>query len=479
MRSPFIRLSSAVLLLFPLAMRGQAVGEENWPQFRGPNACGIAAGGNPPAEFGPDKSVAWKTAVPEGISSPVVWGDRVFITGMENGKPRMLCLSRSSGQIQWSREVPALKVESVHRVSHPAAATPVTDGQRVVGWFPSFGLIAWDLEGKELWRREIEMPFVVNGSGTSPVIAGDKVILCCDQQAGKSFLMAVNAASGTPVWQTLRPLAVSSYTTPVIWKRGALEDVVVSGSLKVTGYSLTDGTERWAVGGTEAVSVCPTPVMGNDMLYVMSRSFGEAAPPGGLEGLLLIADKDKSGGLSREETPFFQKDGVYDFIDTDRNGAITADELKSTTAHMKGAEFGLFALKDPGAATGSLTPDQKAWSHKQGTAKVASPLLYQDRIWVVADGGLLTCTDAKTGKVIFERQRLGSQAGGDYYSSPVAAAGRIYLCSTRGCVTVVEPADTLKVLSQTTLPEGIRATPALSGDLLLIRSGNTLWAFGK
>ena len=479
MRSPFIRFSlTAVALQFVRFASVQAQ-DQNWPQFRGPNGSGIAVAGNPPAEFGPDKAVAWKTAVPEGISSPVVWGDRVFVTGMENGKPRMLCISRTGGNVLWSREVPAARTESVHRVSHPVAATPVTDGQRVVGWFPAFGLVAWDLDGKELWRKEMEMPFVVNGSGTSPIIAGDKVILCCDQQAGKSFLLALNAATGAQVWQTLRPLAVSSYTTPVIWKRGAQEEIVVSGSLKVTAYNLIDGSERWTTGGTEAVSVCPTPVIGNDMLYIMSRSFGEAAPPGGLEGLLLIADKDKSGGLSREETPFFQKDGVYDFIDSNRDGSITADELKSTTAHMKGADFGIFALKDPGSATGTLNDDMKAWKHKQGTAKVASPLLYRDRLWVVADGGLLTCTDAKTGKVIFERQRLGPQGGGDYYASPVGAAGRIYLCSTRGAVTTVEPADTLKVLMQTTLPEGIRATPALSGDMLLIRSGGTLWAFGK
>jgi outer membrane protein assembly factor BamB len=462
-----------------LILASAVLAETNWPQFRGPNASGVAEDAKPPAEFAADKIVAWKATIGPGISSPVVAGERVFITGMEDGKPHMLCLLRADGGQVWKAAVPAAKAETVHKTSHPVSATPATDGQRVVGWFPAFGLMAWDMNGKELWRKELEMPFVVNGSGTSPILADDKVILACDQQGGKSFLLAADAATGKTVWQTLRPLAVSSYTTPVIWKRGGVEEVVVSGSLKVSGYSLADGAERWTARGTEAVSVCPTPVLGDGMCYIMSRSFGEQPPPAGLEGLLLVADKDKSGGLSREETPFFQKDGIYDFIDSSRDGSITADELKATTAHMQGADFGLLALRDPGKAGGDISGTHTAWKHQQGTAKVASPLLYRDRLWVVADGGLLTCTEPKTGKVIFERQRLGKEGGGDYYASPVAADGRIFLCSTRGVVTVIEAADSLKILHQTNLGAPILATPALSGGLLLIRSGTTLWAFGK
>lgn len=447
---------------------------ENWPQFRGPQAGGVAESAKLPESFGPEQSVAWKAAVPEGISSPVVWGERVFLTGMADGVPRMICINLKDGAVLWTKDVPAQKKESVHKTSHPVSATPATDGQRVVAWFPAFGLLAWDMEGRELWRKELEMPFVVNGSGTSPILHGGKVILNCDQQGGKSFLLAVNAATGQTAWQTLRPLAVSSYTTPAIWKRGDVEEVIISGSLKVTGYSLTDGSEQWSTGGTEAVSVCPTPVIGEGMIYLMSRSFGEAPPPPGLEGLLLVADKDKSGGLSREETPFFQKDGIYDFIDTSRDGAITADELKSTTAHMKGADFGLFALRSDGTAAPA-----PAWKHQKGTAKVATPLLYRDRLWVVADGGLVTCTNAKTGEIIFERERLGKEAGGDYFASPVAAGGRIYLCSTRGAITVLETADTLKVLHRTSLGAPILATPAIAGNLLLVRSGGALYAFGQ
>ena len=470
-------LPSVSVAVLSLAVVGPA--DENWPQFRGPNAQGIADGAHPPSVFGVDNAMVWKAPVPSGISSPVIWEDRIFLTALEAEKPQMLCLDKADGKVLWRKEVPAGKLESVHKTSNPASATPVTDGERVIGWFPSFGLMAWNPDGTEVWRKALEMPFVVNGSGTSPIIADGKLILCCDQQGGKSFLLAADAATGETRWQVPRPLAVSAYATPVVWSRGAEKEIVVAGSLNVTGFGLADGAEHWTAGGLEAVSVCPTPVIGNGMLYVMSRSFGESAPPTGLEAVLLFADKDKNGGLSREEAPFLQKDGAYDFIDSNRDGSITADELKAATAHMKHGQFGIFALRDPDKATGDITATHVAWKHQKGTAKVASPLLYRDRLWVVADGGMLTCTEAKTGKIIFERQRLGGDSSGDYFASPVAADGRIYLCSNRGVVTVVEAADTLKVLHQTNLGTPIQATPALSGDRLFVRTATHMFAFGK
>jgi outer membrane protein assembly factor BamB len=245
----------------------------------------------------------------------------------------------------------------------------------------------------------------------------------------------------------------------------------------VTGYGLADGKERWTVGGLEAVSVCPTPVVGDGQLYVMSRSFGGSALPAGMEAMMRLADKDNDGRLTREEAPFFQKDGAFDFIDSDRDGSVVAAEFKAASEHLARAEFGLFALRDPGTATGDLTATHVAWKHQKGIAKVTSPLLYRDRLWVIADGGLLTCTEPKTGRIIFERERLGAEAGGEYFASPVAADGRIFLCSTRGVVTVIEAADTLKVLTQTALGAPIQATPALVGKRLLIRTASDLYAF--
>ena len=146
---------------------------------------------------------------------------------------------------------------------------------------------------------------------------------------------------------------------------------------------------------------------------------------------------------------------------------------------MKHGQFGIFCLRDPGSATGDLTASHVVWKHQKGIAKVATPILAGDRLYAVADGGLVTCTEAATGKVIFERERLGNEAGGDYFASPVEAEGRIYLCSSRGVVTVIAAADTLKILHQTKLGAPILATPALSGGYLLIRTETELIAFGK
>ena len=251
-------------------------------------------------------------------------------------------------------------------------------------------------------------------------------------------------------------------------------------ALRVTGYGLTDGKEHWSVGGLEAVSVCPTPVVGDGQLYVMSRSFGGSAIPSGMEAMMLLADKDKDGNLTREEAPFLMKDGAFDFIDSNRNGSITADESKAASEHLKRAEFGLFALRDPETATGDLTATHIVWKHQKGIAKVSSPLLYRDRLWVIADGGLLTCTEPKTGRIIFDRQRLGPEAGGDYFASPVAADGRIFLCSKRGAVTSRRSRRHTKDPSSKQ-PWTPRSWPPLrfAGDQLLIRTANDLYAFGN
>ena len=307
---------------------GSAHADARWPQFRGPESSGVADDARPPAEFGPEKAVVWKTAVPPGVSSPIVWDERIFLTGIQNARPHLLCLDRRDGRLLWQRAVPADELESVHQSGGPASATPVTDGQRVIGWFPMFGLMAWDLDGNELWRQPVDAPFVVNGSGTSPILADGRLILCCDQQGGKSFLLAADPATGKTLWQTARPQAVSGYTTPVVWRRAAGTEVVIVGSLRVAAYRLEDGIERWSAGGLEAVSVCPTPVIGDGHLHVMSRSLGGHAPPG-IEALPALADKDRNGRLSRDEVPFLERDGAFDFIDASRDGFISNEELKS------------------------------------------------------------------------------------------------------------------------------------------------------
>jgi outer membrane protein assembly factor BamB len=301
-----------------------------------------------------------------------------------------------------------------------------------------------------------------------------RLVLNCDVEEGKSFLAAFNPATGKELWRTSRAQFMSGYTTPIRWQREGRDEVVVVGSLRVVGYNLADGKERWTIGGTEAVSVAPTPVLGDGQLYVMSRSMsGSKLPPWALFALGM--DKDGDGKISRDEIPKqFIEMGMFSGIDRDQDGFITEKEWTEAAAFLDQADYGIFALKPAGE--GELTTNHVAWKHKKGVASVSSPLFYRGRVYAAQDGGRLTCYNAKTGEKFFEQERLG--ADGDYYASPVAANGHIYLPSGKGRVSVIEAGDTLLVKARNELGEPIYATPAIADDKLYVRSQGHLWAFG-
>jgi len=449
----------------------------SWPQFRGPNCQGVDDSGQPPVAFGPEANLLWKVQIPPGFSSPCVWGDHIFLTAHDAGKLSTLCIARRDGKILWQRPAPTDEVEEVHKASNSASATPVTDGKRVYVYFASFGLIAYDFKGREQWQKPLPVPFVVNGSGTSPALCGGRLILNCDQQGGKSVLLALDPRNGKTLWQTPRSDFPSGYTTPVLWKQNGAEEIVVAGSLRVVGYALRDGKERWSVRGLEAVSVCPTPALGDGQLYLMSRSLGEGGSklPSFAE-LLALMDKNGDGKIAKAEAvgPLSQ-DGAFEFVDRDRDGFITAAEWAESEEFISKGESGIFALRAPGA--GDVTETHVAWKQKRGVAPVSSPLFYRGHIYVVQDGGRVSCYNAKTGEKSFEQERLNAE--GEYFASPVAAHGTVYFASTRGTVSAVQAGETLKVIARNELREPIMATPAIADSKLYIRTGNHLWAFGR
>src|SRR5688572_19105118 len=272
----------------------------SWPQFRGPNCSGVSESDKPPSEFGPDTNVLWKTLIPAGLSSPCIWEDRIFLTGFAEQRLRTLCLRRSDGKVLWRQFAPAEKIEEINPDSSPASGTPATDGERVYAYFGSYGLIAYDFEGREQWRKPLPLVVSLNGSGTSPVLIDGLVIVNRDQEEGKSSLLAVDARTGKTVWETSRAKFPSSYTTPIVWERGTEKDLVLAGCLSVVGYGLKDGKERWSAGGLEAISVCPTPVIGDGQLYVASRSMGGMKIPG-FEVQAKEMDKNGDQKIAREE----------------------------------------------------------------------------------------------------------------------------------------------------------------------------------
>jgi outer membrane protein assembly factor BamB len=476
MKHALSRAIFAVVVAFAVPRIGLAV--ESWPQFRGPNSSGISKEGNPPIHFGAKSNVVWKTELPSGHSSPCVVSDRIFLTGVEDGKLVTLGLDARTGKILWKQPAPAEKIESTHKVGSPASATPTSDGERVYSYFGSFGMIAYDVAGHEQWRTPLEIGLVINGSGTSPALLEKHLVVNCDQQDGKSFIIALEPKSGKTLWKTPRPEFPSSYTTPVLWDHDGRKDVVLVGSVRTVGYGLEDGKERWSVRGTEGISVAPTPVIGNGQLIVMSRAFGGSRIPTFGE-FVAQNDKDGDGKISRAEAPsYLREHGGFIATDRDRDGFISDAEWSGMRDLIMRGEHGIFAMRTPGKeGTGDLTASHVMWKEKKGVADVSSPLLYRDRIYVVQSGGRVSCYEANSGKVLFEQERLGADAG--YYASPVAAAGRIYAASTSGAVVVFEPGDSLKVLATNELGDAIMATPAIAGDRLYVRTAAYLWAFGK
>jgi outer membrane protein assembly factor BamB len=446
-----------------------------WAQFRGPNCSGISDTGKPPVHFGAQTNVLWKTEVPAGVSSPCVAGGRIFLSAIDAGKLVTLGVDARSGKVLWKQAAPATRIEDTHRMGSPASATPVSDGEHVYSYFGSFGVIAYDLDGKEQWRKPLDIGLVINGSGTSPALLKDRLVIACDQQEGKSFVIALDPKSGKTLWQTPRPDFVSGYTTPVLWSHDGRDDVVIVGSVRTVAYGLEDGKERWSVRGTEGISVAPTPVVGDGQLIVMSRAFGGAKIPTFAE-FLGQNDKDSDGKISREEAPgYLREHGGFIATDRDKDGHISEPEWSGMRNLINRGDYGIFALRAPGKDDkGDLTDTHVAWKDKKGAASVASPLLYRGRVYAVQDGGRVSCYDAKTGKVLFEQERLG--VDGAYFASPIAANGHIYIASSKGVIAVVEPADTLKVKARNDFGEGIFGTPAIVADTLYVRSANHLWA---
>lgn len=445
-----------------------------WPQFRGPNASGIAENEKPPIEFNAGTNLLWKVEVPTGLSSPCIVGDRIFLTAFHEGKLLALAFSRRDGEELWRQEAPPGKVPEVHKVSSPAVATPAADDRRVYVFFSSFGFVAYDFDGKEQWRKPLPVGYVMNGSGTSPTITGDTLLLNCDQDEGESFLLALDTRSGKTRWQTSRTNAASSYTTPIIWKRGGQEDVVVVGSLRAAGYDLRDGRERWAARVMASVAVTPTPVVGDGQLYVMSRG----VPPNAMGTFANFAekiDKNGDGKVAPSEAPPDFQGSIFRSMDTDKDGFMTEADWSAMTNLFAKGDSGFFALRPPG--TGDITGTHVAWKATKGISSYASPLFYGGRVYVVQDGGRVTCWNTKTGKAIFEQERLG--ADGEYYASPIAANGHLYFASTRGAVAVVKAGDAMDVKAKNALGESIMATPAIADDKFYVRSANHLWAFGK
>jgi outer membrane protein assembly factor BamB len=487
-------LVSLFLLVPGTLLLGQ---DTHWPQFRGPNASGVTASDAPlPVEFGPARRVLWKQALPPGHSSPVIWGDRIFLTAFdkESSKLEVLCLARKNGSILWRRPLAVEKLEKVHVVSNPASATPAVDGESVYVYFGSLGLLAFDLEGKQRWSLPLPLPKMTQSSGTSPVVAGELVILNRDEMTD-GYLLAVDRKSGKTVWKQPYPVGIGrqaeSYSTPVIWH----DQAILHRAGFVEGYDLKDGRRKWWV--RAQTSGTSTVVVDRDTVYAATWSpIGEAdqfVPLPSFAELLKKHDKDGDGRLtesefpkdlpiiSRPDTPnvpgatIFASLAFKSMIDQNHDGVLQQSEWEGFQTAVKSfmASHGLVAIKP--SAEGDVT-SSVVWTEKTAIPEVPSPLLYDGRLYMVRNGGIVTCLNPKSGSVLF-RTRLG--AGGPYYSSPIAANGRVYIASGEGTVVVLAAGDKPDVIARNELREEIFSTPAVAAGTLYVRTSGNLYAFGE
>ena len=473
------------------------IAAQEWPQFRGPAGTGIAAAGvKAPTEFAPGKNQLWKIAVPSGHSSPAVWGSRIFLTAFDKDRKMLevMAVDRRDGKILWQKDVPAAAIEKVHEFSSPATATPALDGERVYVYFGSTGLHSFDVDGKLLWSVPLPVAQAAFGSGTSPILAGENVILSRDE--GKEpYLLAVDRKTGQEVWKQKQYRGERGFgfghATPVLWK----DSLVMHRQGEVVGFDPKTGERKWWIKAMTQGNCTPSP--GADALYVGTwMNMGEEelrVPLPSFEELLKLHDKDGDGKLSKDEFPtniqmtrrvdlegvpgaamFLGKWVLGPYYDTNKDGFLEAGEwTKLLGEFAKPREHGLIAIQPGG--DGDLTETNIAWKEPKGVPEIPSPLESGDRVYAVTNGGIVTALEAKTGKLIY-RGRLG--AGGGYFSSPVAADGKVYFASAEGVISVVAPGERLKVIARNDLGEPIYATPAIVDNKIYVRTSGHLYAFG-
>lgn len=446
---------------------------EGWSRFRGPNGSGVSTSTRLPSEFGSDKNVVWKTELPFGHSSPALTRERIFLTAARGEKLVTICLDRRSGKVLWEREAPRTRVEKLDSRNGPAGPTPATDGTNVYVFFADFGLLSYDMNGKERWRLPLGPFNNLYGMGASPVLVDDAVVLACDQNTD-SFILSVAQRDGRVRWKTPRPEAHSGHSTPILYRpAGGATQIIVPGSFMLTAYAPGSGEKLWWVGGL-SFEMKSTPVVSGDTLYV--NGFGTPQnQPGAHPAIPAFTEiqrqySDASGKVTFKTLP----DGnARSWIDLDANGEVSADEWDYYKAAMA-SENGMLAIRLGGR--GDMTASNVRWKYHKSVPQLPSPLVYANVLYMVNDGGIVTTLNPDTGGEMGQGRLKG--AIDRYYASPVAADGKIYMFSETGKIAVLAPGGTLEPTSVSDLKDDIYATPAISDGKMYVRTRGWLYCFG-
>jgi outer membrane protein assembly factor BamB len=442
---------------------------QEWTRFRGPNGSGVSNDTGFPTEFDKSTNMVWRSPVRPGKSSPVLSGRHIFLTAYENGKLYTQCFDRESGKLVWERSVDRARTEPANSLNHPAAITPVTDGDNVYSFFPEYGLVAYSSDGKERWKAPLGPFSNEMGHSACPIVAGGNVVLVLDQMIG-SYIAAFDRRSGEIRWKTGRE-EMDGYATPLLYQPPGSAPVVVTASRGQLGaHRVDDGRRMWSWNKL-APSDVASPILVNDTLFTFGYGNDTAVL---FSTRLARMDKNGDGQLTADE---YGNDayliGVARFVGN-KDGIVTKEEFDLRQS-MAVAPSSLLAVQ---LGRDTASPPREVWRYEKSfTNVVPSPLYYDGVLYVVKNGGLLTSFDPKTGEVR-KAGRVNGAVGG-YSSSPVAAEGRLFLCSEEGKVSVLKAGSDWDVIHVNDLDEGCFATPALSGGHIYLRSSEALYRFGR
>ena len=431
------------VLLIAACFSSTALSQTNWPQWRGLNASGVSSETGLPTDWDGSKNIRWKAAIPgRGHSSPIVWGNKIFLTtsiegpvvpgaeavrhmhkGQEYRHPdsvgadhsytlKLLCVDLDSGKILWDKTVYEGTVyDNRHKKNTYASATPVTDGKFVYISFEAEGIYCYDFDGKRIWKTSVgKIAKGGMGPGTSPVLYENLLILQADQEYGEgSFIAAVDKKNGKEVWRVERDQR-RSWATPLLIKTSQRTELVTSGPNKIISYDPATGRELWRAPGVISNPI-PSPVTGQGLVFVTAGSDAKRAFAIRLGG---------------------------------------SGDLEGTT--------------------------NVVWSYEKGTAYVPSPILYNEYLYLITDAGAITCLEAATGKVIYQT-RIPMAAS--FTASPVAFEGKIMFVSEDGDSFILKAGPVPEILNANGLGEPVYASPAIVAGRILIRGQSNLYCIGK
>jgi outer membrane protein assembly factor BamB len=449
----------------------------DWMRFRGPDAGGVAEAVPAPLEMNSTAGYIWKRQTPPGKSSPVLAGPRLFFTAHEPGRLLTIALDRETGETLWTRELRPRHTDERNPLNDAAVPTPVTDGQTLYVFFADFGLAAYTVEGRELWRRPLGPFTSPHGIASSPLLVDGMLVLLLEQ-LDDGAVIGVDASTGEPKWKAPRPASIGgSFATPVAYRtpEGALQAVVTS-PFELAAYDPKTGEKLWRVAGL-AHQPKSSPFLAGDLILTGVQEDNARGRLKSWEETVSDLDRDGSGVIESHEI----RGAIADY---DRDGIFGRADYEQWVVE-KSPPSRLMAVRPRGR--GDLTSQAVVWNVDRGVPRVTTPLAYNGIVYMVRNGGILGAFDLATGHE-HKTARL-SGAIDEYFASPVAAGGRI-LTTSRNCkLTWIAPGpewETLKVNDLGTASEQggsngqseeCFATPALGHDGIFVRTSSALYRF--